>query len=225
MSLNDRLARLVSSAPVMLFMKGDPSNPRCKFSRQIVELLGEEKIPYGSFDILQDEEVRAGLKVYSDWQTYPQLYAQGELIGGIDVVKDMQAEDESLAVQLGLADATTTDSSGSAAMNVIVDVTQRCKHLMKRSKVILFMKGNPDEPRCGFSRKCVALLREEKVAFDSFDILTDEEVRQKLKELSEWPTYPQLYVDGELVGGLDVIQELKDSGDLKETLAGSESSE
>ena len=76
------------------------------------------------------------------------------------------------------------------------------------------MKGSPANERCGFSRTIVALLREHAVTFDSFDILTDNDVRQGLKKFSDWPTYPQLYVDGELVGGLDIVQEMAADGDL-----------
>ena len=71
-------------------------------------------------------------------------------------------------------------------------------------------------PRCGFSRKAVALLREHKIKFDSFDILSDNEVRQGLKKFSNWPTYPQLYVDGKLVGGLDILKEMAEDGELEE---------
>jgi len=73
-------------------------------------------------------------------------------------------------------------------------------------------QGNPDAPRCGFSQKVVSALRSIKVPFNSFDILTDEEVRQGLKEYSQWPTYPQLYVKGELLGGCDVILEMQQDG-------------
>lgn len=71
--LNERLDRLVRADTVMLFMKGSPSAPRCGFSRQAVEILTEHDVPFGSFDILTDEEVRQGLKTYSDWPTYPQI--------------------------------------------------------------------------------------------------------------------------------------------------------
>ncbi|KAF3924593.1 Glutaredoxin-3 [Arthrobotrys entomopaga] len=87
-SLNDRLARLVSAAPVMLFMKGTPAEPKCGFSRQLVALLRENNIRYGFFNILKDDEVRQGLKTFSDWPTYPQLYHQGALVGGLDIVKE-----------------------------------------------------------------------------------------------------------------------------------------
>ena len=73
---------------------------------------------------------------------------------------------------------------------------------------MLFMKGNPSAPECGFSRTIVGLLPGEDIEFDSFDILTDNAVREGLKEFSEWPTYPQLYVEGTLVGGLDIVKEM-----------------
>ena len=71
---------------------------------------------------------------------------------------------------------------------------------------MLFMKGNREEPRCGFSKTTVAILAECNAEYQTFDILSDDEVRQGLKTYSEWPTYPQLYVSGELIGGLDIIR-------------------
>lgn len=84
--LNKRLEELVKAAPVMLFMKGKPSAPQCGFSRQIVAMLREHSVKYGFFDILADDEVRQGLKEYADWPTYPQLWIDGELVGGLDIV-------------------------------------------------------------------------------------------------------------------------------------------
>jgi len=72
---------------------------------------------------------------------------------------------------------------------------------------MLFMKGTPSAPQCGFSRQTVALLRERSIRYGFFNILADDEVRQGLKEFSDWPTFPQLYADGELVGGLDIVRE------------------
>lgn len=86
--LEKRLAELVKAAPVMLFMKGTPSSPQCGFSRQLVSILRENGVRYGFFNILADDEVRQGLKSWSDWPTFPQLYVQGELVGGLDIVKE-----------------------------------------------------------------------------------------------------------------------------------------
>lgn len=86
------------------------------------------------------------------------------------------------------------------------DTERRCHELMNRSKVMLFMKGHPNMPRCGFSQKTVALLREQNIDFDHYDILSDENVRQTLKKINEWPTFPQIIVNGELIGGLDIVK-------------------
>ncbi|KAF2225399.1 thioredoxin-like protein [Elsinoe ampelina] len=87
-ALNNRLAELVKAAPVMLFMKGTPSAPQCGFSRQTVSMLRERGIRYGFFNILADDDVRQGLKEYSDWPTFPQVYVGGELVGGLDILKE-----------------------------------------------------------------------------------------------------------------------------------------
>ncbi|KAH9817765.1 monothiol glutaredoxin-4-like [Teratosphaeria destructans] len=86
--LNARLGELVKAAPVMLFMKGTPSAPQCGFSRQTVSILRERGIRYGFFNILADDEVRQGLKEFSDWPTFPQIYVGGELVGGLDILKE-----------------------------------------------------------------------------------------------------------------------------------------
>lgn len=100
--LTNRLEKLIRLAPVMLFMKGTPDQPRCGFSRQTVEILSGNNIQFASFDILSDEEVRAGLKVFSDWPTYPQVYVNGSLVGGLDILKEMLAAGSaSLKEQLG----------------------------------------------------------------------------------------------------------------------------
>lgn len=207
-TLSDRLDKLVRSDTVMLFMKGAPTAPRCGFSRQAVELLNEHKVPFGSFDILSDEEVRQGLKKHSNWPTYPQLYVNGELQGGLDILKEM-AEEGNLAEQWQLQ---------GTASSPVISLEDRLGQLVKRSDVMVFMKGLPSAPRCGFSRQLVEMLDETGVAYDAFDILQDEEVRQGLKTYSNWPTYPQLYVKGGLVGGLDICQELQESGELTDAL-------
>lgn len=85
------------------------------------------------------------------------------------------------------------------------DLNKRLGELVKAAPVMLFMKGTPSAPQCGFSRQLVALLRENSVRYGFFNILADDEVRQGLKEFADWPTFPQLWVGGELVGGLDIV--------------------
>lgn len=94
----------------------------------------------------------------------------------------------------------------------------RLTQLVRAAPVMVFIKGTPDAPRCGFSRQLVELLKGNGAEFGHFDILSDETVRQGLKTFSNWPTYPQLYIDGKLVGGLDIAKELAADGQLKEML-------
>ncbi|GFZ43226.1 Monothiol glutaredoxin-4 [Saitozyma sp. JCM 24511] len=96
------------------------------------------------------------------------------------------------------------------------EITARCKELMNKHKVVLFMKGNPSAPKCGFSRQTIGLLREKGVEFAWFDILSDEDVRQGLKRVNDWPTFPQIILNGELVGGLDIFREAIESGEWDE---------
>jgi monothiol glutaredoxin len=85
-------------------------------------------------------------------------------------------------------------------------------------RVILFMKGTPEAPACGFSARTVAILQDLDVPFAAVDILPDPRIRQELSAMSNWPTIPQLFVGGELVGGCDIVTEMYESGELAEAL-------
>ncbi|HLC96192.1 MAG TPA: Grx4 family monothiol glutaredoxin [Candidatus Nanoarchaeia archaeon] len=91
---------------------------------------------------------------------------------------------------------------------------KRIEGLVKSKKVFLFMKGTPDEPQCGFSAQVVEILRTHDAEFGSFNILEDEELRQAVKEFSNWPTFPQLYINGKLIGGCDIVTEMDEKGEL-----------
>jgi Grx4 family monothiol glutaredoxin len=222
--LNQRLQNLIRSADVMIFMKGTPAQPRCGFSRQVIEIFTKEQIPIATFDILTDEDVRQGLKVFSNWPTYPQIYVHGELIGGLDILKEMLEDgSSSLAEQLGVTHKAAVitpkeNESSNESSNANDDLNERLKKLTHRSHVMLFMKGLPSMPKCGFSRQIVEILEELNISYDAFDIFSDETIRQGLKVYSDWPTFPQLYVNGELIGGLDIVKEMKDDGSLQDAL-------
>lgn len=230
-TLNNRLQSLITSSPIMLFLKGTPNAPKCGFSRQAIEMLTESNLTFGYFNILEDDTVRQGLKSYSDWPTYPQLYVKGELVGGLDIMKELMEEDGGLVAQLELEDyvignnsaAVEQEETNDDATTTALSLNDRLKQLINRHRIMLFMKGIPSSPKCGFSRQIVEILDSYNVSYDAFNILEDEEVRQGLKEYSDWPTYPQLYVEGDLMGGLDIVREMEEGGDLKEVLTGNTS--
>jgi monothiol glutaredoxin len=101
------------------------------------------------------------------------------------------------------------------AGNIVFD---RIKQDVTSNPVVLYMKGTPVFPQCGFSAAVVQILTELGVKFKGVDVLTDPEVRQGIKEYSSWPTIPQLYVKGEFVGGCDIIREMAETGELKQLL-------
>ena len=91
--------------------------------------------------------------------------------------------------------------------------------LVSKNSVMLFMKGGPAQPQCGFSARVIQILDFLKVKYHSFDVLSDESIRQGIKEYRNWPTIPQLYVNKELLGGCDIVQEMFQSGELEKTLS------
>ncbi len=97
-------------------------------------------------------------------------------------------------------------------------VFARIREQLAKDDVVLYMKGTPVFPQCGFSAGVVQVLSDLQVKFASYNVLEDPELRQGLKEFANWPTFPQLYVKGELVGGFDIVREMYESGELKQLL-------
>ena len=95
-----------------------------------------------------------------------------------------------------------------------MSANERIDELVKANNVVLFMKGSPLFPQCGFSSKAIAILDHLNVEYASVDVLQDMEIRQGIKEYSDWPTIPQLYVKGEFLGGSDIMMEMYEAGEL-----------
>jgi monothiol glutaredoxin len=96
-----------------------------------------------------------------------------------------------------------------------MSIQDKIRQQLSSDKIVLYMKGTPQFPQCGFSAKATQMLGACGVKFTTYDILSDPEMRQGLKEYSHWPTFPQLYVNGELVGGCDIMTELYQKGELQ----------
>ena len=100
----------------------------------------------------------------------------------------------------------------------MTDVNDKIKEFNKNNEVVVYMKGNPTFPQCGFSSTVVQILKHIGVNFQSYDVLQDEELREGIKNYSNWPTIPQLYVKEEFIGVCDIIREMFESGELKQYL-------
>ena len=100
-----------------------------------------------------------------------------------------------------------------------MNIQEKIKHQVESNPVVLYMKGTKDFPMCGFSGRVLQILRECEVDFVCFNVLEDEELRQGIKEYSNWPTIPQLYINAEFIGGCDIMNEMHANGELKTALA------
>jgi monothiol glutaredoxin len=96
-----------------------------------------------------------------------------------------------------------------------MEIKEKIKSLLESNEVCLFMKGTPDSPQCGFSMAVSNALKHLKVNFNGVNILEDESLRQGIKDYSDWPTIPQLYIKGEFIGGSDIVKEMFEKGELK----------
>ncbi|MDA8362357.1 MAG: Grx4 family monothiol glutaredoxin [Gammaproteobacteria bacterium] len=103
-----------------------------------------------------------------------------------------------------------------------MDVQDRIKQQISDNKIILYMKGTPQFPQCGFSGRSVQLLQACGAKFSSVDILVDPEIREGIKQFSNWPTIPQLYIKGQFIGGCDIMTELYQKGELQRLVAGAQ---
>jgi monothiol glutaredoxin len=101
-----------------------------------------------------------------------------------------------------------------------MDIFDRIRQQLSENRVMLYMKGTPDFPQCGFSGRAVQILDACDAEYAYLNIFEEPELRESLKQFSNWPTYPQLYIEGELVGGCDIMMELYESGELREMLEG-----
>ena len=99
-----------------------------------------------------------------------------------------------------------------------MDINERIKELLEKNSVLLFMKGTPEIPQCGFSLAVANVLKHLNVKFESINVLENEEIRQGIKTYSDWPTIPQLYIKGKFVGGSDIVKEMFEKGELKTLL-------
>ncbi len=103
----------------------------------------------------------------------------------------------------------------------MTDTQSRIAQIVEGNDVVLFMKGTPLFPQCGFSSRAIAILEHLGVDYETVDVLQDQEIRQGIKQFSDWPTIPQLYIKGEFVGGSDIMMEMYEAGELHQLLANS----
>lgn len=104
------------------------------------------------------------------------------------------------------------------------DIHEEIDDAVEENEVVIFMKGDARQPMCGFSEAAVEVIQSYDVSFETYDVLQDDELRQAIKEYSDWPTIPQVYIDGDFVGGSDIVREMHQKGDLEPLIDDAKSS-
>ncbi|KAF2352570.1 Monothiol glutaredoxin-related [Trinorchestia longiramus] len=123
-----------------------------------------------------------------------------------------------LPTALRLVFSPTSAYRAARYFSAEVGTNEYFKELVSKSKVVVFMKGTPDNPRCGFSNAVVQIMRMHGVPYDAHNVLNDEKVRQGIKEFSQWPTIPQVYLNSEFMGGCDILLQMHQNGEFIEEL-------
>ena len=155
---------------------------------------------FTAIDVTSKPEI---MKAFKEDQVVPYVYLSGIPCCGLEGVDQLPSQPE-FKKQIRPKKLT---------------VNERIEKLLGESNIILFMKGVPESPECGFSSRIVNILKEyDSLKYDHFNIFEDNEIREGLKKYSNWPTYPQLYVMGKLIGGIDIVQEMHEENELEDVL-------
>ena len=139
----------------------------------------------------------------------------------LPMMSDQEAEAPATAPSVNRDPGAAPSAASSPASAPAAEsnpIREAIAHAIEQHRVILFMKGTPEAPACGFSARTVAILQALDAPFAAVDVLPDPRVRQELSALSDWPTIPQLFIGGELVGGADIVSEMYESGELAQAL-------
>jgi Grx4 family monothiol glutaredoxin len=192
-----KIEELIGSKDLVVFLKGNKEKPKSRRSLKMVRILNG--YDFTDVDIDADKETAEWVKVYSESSSFPLYYIKGKFAGSLEKLIE-------------------ETKSGVLFNTLGQDLNERLKRITQSSKYIIVMMGSREEPICGYSKRLIELLNEFKIDFNSFDISIDNEVCEGLKKMFDWPTYPQVYVEGELIGGLDVCTQMHQDGSLREAL-------
>jgi len=201
--LGAKLDKVLNSGAVIAFLEGTPSFTKTDSSKKLAQILSDNGIRYNCFDVsVISEEMKNKIKEKLGDHQFPFLVVDKIVLGDANAIEKFASTNQLV--------------SKIPAGEVIQNLKDKIQKLFNQAPVMLFMKGNPEAPQCGFSKRIVEILNRYHVDFNSFNILSDQEIRDGIKDVSGWKTYPQLYVEGKLVGGIDIVEELDESNEFEE---------
>lgn len=203
---------------LVLFTASWASEP-CSSVKEILSALkSRQKVSLFDFEVIDESEDSA---VFDDMgiEVVPCLV---RFVAGREVGRVEGSEPENIISFIENSHSKEEKRGEMEPKALIEESSVKITDLVKRSKLMLFIKGTPLAPRCGFTSQLIKLLSDHElrpaVHYDTFDILSDERIRQELKEWAQWPTYPQVYWCGDLIGGLDILKEMFATGQMNSIL-------
>lgn len=183
-------------------------DPKCRSSKILIECLFKMEISFRDYDILKDDSLKEWLKHYSNWPSFPQIYINKKFIGGTEIILQLVEKDEFM--QLVPSEC------------IKANALEKTSQAMKRSPVVLFMKGTPEDPVDAYQARAVQYLKEFKIRYSWFDVMTDPDVRELLKENSRFNSFPQLFIEGKFAGGLYFIEDGVKTGKITDSVPATE---
>ena len=190
-----RIKELIEADTLVVIKKGDPvKNLRNVKARRVLN--GYE---YKSVDVRDEKNLDLWLQVYTGTKVFPMVFMGGVFKGSVEELAELTR-------------------AGEIFRTLSQDLNSRLEKMTKSSKYFVAMMGSREDPICGFSKRLLAILESYEIDFDTFDISFDNEVCEGLKRFSDWPTYPQVYVNGELIGGYDICNQMHTEGALRQAL-------
>jgi len=196
-----KIKALLSSYPVVIFIKGTPHDPFCKFSKAFIKTLKETKIKYKSFDIFKDDYLRCYLRLYSGWKTYPQIYINSKIVGGVDKLNELVAKGEFL-------DMVPLECKREGILNDI-------QKYLEAHPLVVIGKGTEETSKCKNTLKVYNILKSNGIKFEIFDVMKDEFAKVIIKEIYNFDHYPALFLNSKYIGGANELKKAHSSNDIK----------
>ena len=207
----------MNQSVVVLFMKGTPEKPYDGYQAQAIEMLDSMKLKYSCFDVVVESDVRELLKEHSRWNAFPQLFIHGKFAGGLNFI----VENVTSGRMTHLVPTT----------EIMLPLREKIQRLMNKGTYMVFMNGRPLYPTCQNSRLMMDLFRNHypwvldnpkkpELALEHFDLSKEKEVQLMLFQCAKYAEVPQFYCDGKLVGGLELLEEMHEQGELLSILLG-----
>jgi glutaredoxin-related protein len=193
-----KIKALLDSYPVVVFIKGTPHDPFCKFSKSFINTLKETKIKYKSFNIFKDDYLRCYLRLYSGWKTYPQIYINSKIVGGVEKLNELVAKGEFM-------DMVPMECKREGILNEI-------QNFFEANPLIVMGKGTQETSKCKNTLKVYEILKSYGYKFELYDVLKDEMAKNVIKEVYKFEHYPAIFLNAKYIGG---GKELKDAHSSK----------